>query len=275
MFLLIYQQCAIPLFEGLLPRPHNNRLIQLLFTMAYWHGFGGLHVHTDDTTDILDSLTTLLGQRLRDFKNTTCAAYVTRELKREAEQRQRRVEKSKVSQLSSSKPTSAPEDNRRVKTLNLNTFKFHALGDYVTSIRRRGTTDSYSTRLVIFLVRAYISSETDECSFKGESEHKVSKSRYQRTSGKDVARALTKVERRQRTIRTIWNALSPSCILSAPRRARARKKKHDPMQGPNLQYNIGQSENSPVDILIFLSRNLGDPAVRVSTAIRSMTGRSF
>ena len=48
--------------------------------MAYWHGFGGLHMHTDATIDILDNLTTLLGQRLRDFKLTTCAAYVTREL---------------------------------------------------------------------------------------------------------------------------------------------------------------------------------------------------
>ncbi|KAI1783643.1 hypothetical protein LXA43DRAFT_850028, partial [Ganoderma leucocontextum] len=76
------------------------------------------------------------------------------------------------------------------KTLNLNTFKLHALGDYVSSIRRRGSTDSYSTRLVTFLTSTYILHRTDERYFKGESEHKLSKSRYQRTSGKDVARAL-------------------------------------------------------------------------------------
>jgi hypothetical protein len=34
------------------------------------------------------------------------------------------------------------------KALNLQTYKFHALGDYVQSIRLFGTTDSYSTQLV-------------------------------------------------------------------------------------------------------------------------------
>ena len=236
--------------------------------MAYWHGFGGLHMHTDATIDILDNLTTLLGQRLRDFKLTTCTAYVTRELKREAEQRQRREEKSRSTQLSSS-PASG--DSRRLKTLNLNTFKLHALGDYVSSIRRRGSTDSYSTRLVIFLPSTFISHQTDEGYLKGESEHKLSKSRYHRTSSKDVACALTKVERRQRTIRTIRNSLSPSFLLSFRRRAPARKeRKIDPMLSPKMQYNIGESENSPVDISAFLSRNHGDPAVHVRTTICSI-----
>ncbi|PIL33172.1 hypothetical protein GSI_04622 [Ganoderma sinense ZZ0214-1] len=130
-------KCAIPLLEGLLPEPHNTRLLKLLFTMAYWHGFGGLHMHTDATTEILDNLTTLLGQRLRHFKDTTCAVYATRELKREAEQRHRREDKAKLTQLSSSKTTAAPGDNRRLKTLNLDTFKLHALGDYVASIPRK------------------------------------------------------------------------------------------------------------------------------------------
>ena len=34
------------------------------------------------------------------------------------------------------------------KVLNLQTYKFHALGDYVQSIRLFGTVDSYSTQLV-------------------------------------------------------------------------------------------------------------------------------
>jgi len=37
---------------------------------------------------------------------------------------------------------------RRKKTLNLNTYKFHALGDYVETIKMYGTTDSYSTEPV-------------------------------------------------------------------------------------------------------------------------------
>lgn len=34
------------------------------------------------------------------------------------------------------------------KALNLNTYKMHALGDYVSTIRESGTTDSYSTETV-------------------------------------------------------------------------------------------------------------------------------
>ena len=231
-------------------------------------------MHTDATTEILDTLTTLLGQRLRNFKITTCTAYATRELKREAEQRQRREEKSKVTQLSSTKPTPGSGDNRRLKTLNLDTFKLHALGDYVSSIRTRGATDSYSTRLVLFLIDVGIQCRTDEWYLQGETEHKLSKSRYQRTSGKDVSRALTKVERRQRTIRAIRNTLSPSLLMSSRRRMRARKvKKLDPMFSPKMQYNIGENENSPIDIPTFLSRNQGDPAVRVCTTL--CVGLSF
>ena len=108
---------------------------------------------------------------------------------------------------------------------------------------------------------------------QGESEHKVSKSRYHRTSGKDVARALSKVERRQRTIQTIRNTLSPSLLISSCRRMRVRKEtKLDPIFSPKMQYNIGENENSPVDIPLFLSRNHGDPAVKVRTPFSSLTG---
>lgn len=37
---------------------------------------------------------------------------------------------------------------RRAKTFNMNTYKAHALGDYAKTIRRYGTTDSYSTEPV-------------------------------------------------------------------------------------------------------------------------------
>lgn len=43
---------------------------------------------------------------------------------------------------------SSQTTGRRRKTLNLNTYKMHSLGDYVETIRRNGTTDSYSTEPV-------------------------------------------------------------------------------------------------------------------------------
>lgn len=37
---------------------------------------------------------------------------------------------------------------RKIKKLNLSTYKFHALGDYVQAIRQFGTTDNYTTQIV-------------------------------------------------------------------------------------------------------------------------------
>jgi hypothetical protein len=39
-------------------------------------------------------------------------------------------------------------NGRKMKQLNLNTYKYHAMGDVVHTIRRYGTTDSYSTEPV-------------------------------------------------------------------------------------------------------------------------------
>ena len=40
---------------------------------------------------------------------------------------------------------------RQLKEFNINTYKHHALGDVVATIRRYGTTDSYSTETVSFI----------------------------------------------------------------------------------------------------------------------------
>jgi len=73
-------QCAIPVFKDLLPEPHNKRLLKLLFLMAHWHALAKLRLHMDATLDIMDSVTTLLGQALRDFKMNTCSVCTTCEL---------------------------------------------------------------------------------------------------------------------------------------------------------------------------------------------------
>lgn len=95
-------------------------------------------MHTDPTLDILSHVTTSLGNSFRLFVGKTCAAFQTRELERERVARQRRQEKTAVQKASSRKP----------KQLNLKTYKYHSLGDYVETIRRFGTTDSYSTQPV-------------------------------------------------------------------------------------------------------------------------------
>lgn len=95
-------------------------------------------MHSDITLNILDHQTTILGSELRDFQKKTCADFDTYELRRETEARHRREVKKGSSGTS----------GRIRKVINLQTYKFHALGDYVATIRMIGTTDSYSTELV-------------------------------------------------------------------------------------------------------------------------------
>jgi hypothetical protein len=74
-------------------------------------------------------------------------------LERERVARTRRQEKSiakTVSESSKSKPRKLDSSARQPKQLNLKTYKYHALGDYLHTIRRVGTTDSYSTQPVSF-----------------------------------------------------------------------------------------------------------------------------
>lgn len=158
--------------------------------MAHWHGLAKLRVHTDLTLNIMDCVTVDLGKKLRAFQKETCTAFVTRELKRERDARIRRTHKSKVNSSPGPSPesiasapcpssaagaTSPPvsagchvdgthdrtalakpivrDTTRRPKTFNLNTYKLHALGNYTTTIRRNGTTDSYSTEVVSLTCR--------------------------------------------------------------------------------------------------------------------------
>ena len=159
--------------------------MDVLFTLAHWHALAKLRQHTDLSLDVLKSVTVQLGNLLRNFQEKTCTAYDTQELKREATARIHKTAKkmsttkaktetktktsnsqaiaspSKVvvsdtvslslSPLPGKPASSSPKKEIKSKlrrTLNLNTYKDHSLGDYVDSIRRNGTIDSYSTEIV-------------------------------------------------------------------------------------------------------------------------------
>lgn len=138
------------MFEGLLPEPHNFQILQLLFHFGHWHGLAKLRLHSNTMLEVLDELTTILGKGLRTFQSTTCTAFHTKELRKEASARHRR----QATKTGANKGSAAldaptiPTSTRRSKQFNLNTYKTHSLGDYVEAIRRYGTTDSYSTESV-------------------------------------------------------------------------------------------------------------------------------
>jgi hypothetical protein len=122
-------------------------VLKLLFILCHWHGLAKLRMHTDETLQVLDDATVSLGRELRAFSTVTCPAFPTRELKREAEHRQRRQRQSQ-SRAGTTTQGSSQIVSRQSKTFNLQTYKLHALGDYVATIRQYGTTDSYSTQMV-------------------------------------------------------------------------------------------------------------------------------
>ena len=112
------------------------------------NGLLKLCMHTDETLTLLDTVMERLGQRLRHFQLKTCAAFNTQELKREAECCQHHAQENLKNLQGNSTvmaAASTPHVSRRLKTFNLQTYKLHALSNYLSSIRRYGTTDSYST----------------------------------------------------------------------------------------------------------------------------------
>lgn len=139
-------KCAIPVFDGLFPEPHNGVIMRLLFTCSHWHGLAKLRMHTETTVNILAETTRQLGIAFRSFVSKTCSAFTTRELDREVEARKRR----QVRQGGNKPSTSATQisSGPRLKVFSLRTYKYHALGDYVDTIRKFGTSDSYSTEAV-------------------------------------------------------------------------------------------------------------------------------
>lgn len=147
--------------------------MRLLFQCAHWHGLAKLRMHTDVTLEIMDRLTSELGKTFRDFKKKLCSAYQTQELPREENHRKNQsAKKAKAASanevvdeaVSGNLPSvqkgrfgrpapDIPADGKaqpppRQKDFSLKTYKHHSLGDYVDTIRKYGTTDSYNTELV-------------------------------------------------------------------------------------------------------------------------------
>jgi len=142
-------QCAIPVFEGLLPEPHNSAILDLLYTLATWHALAKLRLHTEWSVTYFEAVTKLLGSKLRAFVKSTCEEYDTRELPREVAARGRHKAASAAQRPrkpNTSHGTGQP--SARKKVFSLRTYKLHALGDYPRAIRTFGTTDVYSTQPV-------------------------------------------------------------------------------------------------------------------------------
>ena len=188
----------------------------------------------------------LFRSRLRAFEVKTCRIHPTRELERE---RAARVRQKSTQQ-------GCDRSTRQPKQLNLNTYKYHVLGDYVHTIRRFGTTDSYSTQPVSSSWYCVLFASYED--HQSEQEHRTSKARFLQTNGRAIPQQLAGTERWQRRISMIHENLDHHPSQTEP----------DVITNdPGVQYNMGTSEKSSVHIPTFLQQNQGDPAVKVSNLI--------
>jgi hypothetical protein len=130
-------------FEGLFPAQHDGAVQSLLYRFAQWHALVKLRIHSESTLIFLEGTFKQLSRNLRKFRAHTCAAFSTVELPKEKAARQRRLAQRAETHNATPESTGA-----RAKKFNLNTYKFHAMGDYMRTIRFFGTTDSFTTQIV-------------------------------------------------------------------------------------------------------------------------------
>ena len=120
-------------------------LITLLYRTCEWHALAKLRMHTEETLEHLEKATKELGKVMRQFAEFSSENYETMELPKEVEARNRKVASDAARSGSTAAPTGGGKKRR---VLNLFTYKWHALGDYVPTIRLFGPTTIYSTQVV-------------------------------------------------------------------------------------------------------------------------------
>lgn len=115
----------------------------LLYRFAQWHALAKLRMHSESTVTFLEGTFKTLSQALRKFRRDTCPAFNTVELPKEKQARQQRL-----ARQSQNNATPQESSGAKTKMFNLNTYKFHAMADYASTIKFFGTTDSFTTQMV-------------------------------------------------------------------------------------------------------------------------------
>ncbi|KAI0716914.1 hypothetical protein C8Q76DRAFT_420457 [Earliella scabrosa] len=179
-------QCSHAVFAKISDDEEDNEVIlDLIFDYQCWHCLAKLRLHTDDTLELLEVVTVHVGQSVRRFMRTTCAKYVTYELPKESAARgRRRAALAKKGQAAPPTSSRAKTSGRRIKQFTMKTYKYHALRDYVSAIRRFGPSDNWTTQT-------------------GELEHRHVKRFYARTNKHNYARQIARHVQIGQNIRTM------------------------------------------------------------------------
>lgn len=129
------------------PARDNKVILDLIYTLAEWHGLAKLRLHTESTLREFEVSTIELCNLLRKFKTTVCKKYITKELPNEINARGRRTARLAAQGKA---PERTGNGKARNVEFNLSTYKLHALPDYPLYVRSLGTTDNFTTQMVGF-----------------------------------------------------------------------------------------------------------------------------
>jgi len=142
-------------------------------------------------------------------------------------------------------------NGQRRKEFNLQTYKYHSLGDYADTICRFGTTDSFSTETVSHF---HDLQEINADYMQSELEHHKPKGRFKHTDKKKLfVKQLAQIERRETRLRRIRARLSREGRIHSEVVART----------PQEHHHIGVSQNYYEHVGGFLRKHAGNPAIRV------------
>lgn len=229
-------------------------LMTLLYRTAEWHAFAKLRLHTESTLKHLEELTMVLGTSTRKFRDATQSVYKTFELPKEAGARKRR----QMSAKGKEKAAAGDAYKKKSKTLNLFTYKWHALGDYVRAIRLFGGTDGFSTQVVSHFFPVCLIYSLSR--WQGELAHKIVKRLYGTTNKRNAGHQIAK--RYRRLERASWAGRSQRVHNHIKRKTTVQED--DGLDGNlELRYYISPTQNHPQDIVSTVCENKGDPAYHV------------
>ncbi|KAG2336702.1 hypothetical protein BDR05DRAFT_896368 [Suillus weaverae] len=236
-------------------------LLQVCFLIA-------LRLHTDTTLSFLDTSTTRIGKILRRFSRET-ETFDTRDLPSEEAARGHRQARKVAQSLPHSQAHENPAKQQpqrpsKHRKFNMRTYKLHALGDYVNTIRRFGTTDNFTTQL-------------------GELEHRRVKRFYQRVSKCQYVSGIVKQQRRERILFRMRTRIPEDKSKKKKKTAalhnrevqtrrhiatdatempflRFEDSERLPHTDPRVHYHISNGARHFLSISQWLRKNDGDPA---------------
>ncbi|TFK76058.1 hypothetical protein BDN72DRAFT_930755 [Pluteus cervinus] len=238
-------QCIIPCIEGLLPQPFNETVLDLLYTMAYFHSLAKLRMHTDSSLRVLRQVITSLCNALRYFAYETCKNFKTVETDKEYQARQRQTATYNVKN-----GKSVAVNGKRAKNFSLLTVKFHVLPDYTDHIIRFGTTDCYTTR-------------------RGETRHRLIKGYYQRTNKNNPIPQIVRLDNLSAIHAHMKNELEArERILEAgqpslpPIKEDEETNQETSIDCLKQRYVMASSRKNGAILPLWLQQRRGDPAVK-------------